>query len=207
MRWFRRGLIPAHAGKTTAKTPSWRSGRAHPRSRGENSRMRSKTWPFAGSSPLTRGKRLASSARASWARLIPAHAGKTGGCARRSPGWPAHPRSRGENLLDVWGDAEALGSSPLTRGKPLDRALSGKWQGLIPAHAGKTRSAEVRPGDHGAHPRSRGENVVFPLLCVAALGSSPLTRGKPCPPRRASAWTGLIPAHAGKTRSRRRWRS
>ena len=50
------GLIPAHAGKTVIRRPQTRSGRAHPRSRGENSNQHSASNHAEGSSPLTRGK-------------------------------------------------------------------------------------------------------------------------------------------------------
>ena len=53
----RRGLIPAHAGKTTTSTAQQQPPRAHPRSRGENYRLRVYTPSGLGSSPLTRGKR------------------------------------------------------------------------------------------------------------------------------------------------------
>ena len=56
--WGERRLIPAHAGKTDhGATGGARSG-AHPRSRGENLRGHGVQLPGAGSSPLTRGKRL-----------------------------------------------------------------------------------------------------------------------------------------------------
>ena len=58
-------------------------------------------------------------------------------------GHGAHPRSRGENDHRVRLREHDHGSSPLTRGKPADRALSGKWSGLIPAHAGKTSGLPV----------------------------------------------------------------
>ena len=50
------GLIPAHAGKTAARSSrrSWQ--RAHPRSRGENRVWGNINCQQAGSSPLTRGK-------------------------------------------------------------------------------------------------------------------------------------------------------
>ena len=72
-----RGLIPAHAGKTSiSRVGSWVS-RAHPRSRGENLGYDVADWMTAGSSPLTRGKRQ-STRRCPFRRgLIPAHAGKT----------------------------------------------------------------------------------------------------------------------------------
>ena len=55
---FKRGLIPAHAGKIPTSAPDRPSRRAHPRSRGENEGPRAEDQAVAGSSPLTRGKWL-----------------------------------------------------------------------------------------------------------------------------------------------------
>ena len=134
-RAMHRGLIPAHAGKTSASTGRTQRRRAHPRSRGEN-------WTHAhageiidGSSPLTRGKPRIADLPAMLRGLIPAHAGKT--CCRawiatrrgahpRSRGENeqrprdrdrAHPRSRGENKASERSGNLVKGSSPLTRGK------------------------------------------------------------------------------------------
>ena len=90
----------------------------------------------------------------------------------------AHPRSRGENSTGEYFGATFLGSSPLTRGKPIMAPEPAKVTGLIPAHAGKTG---FKAGDDlasGAHPRSRGENPLIPAESLRKLGSSPLTRGK-----------------------------
>ena len=54
-----------------------------------------------------------------------------------------------------------------------------------------------------AHPRSRGENGTQRTLRQTPPGSSPLTRGKLGETSRPSRAAGLIPAHAGKTGSRR----
>ena len=54
------GLIPAHAGKTRATGRLPVAPAAHPRSRGENPGTTGLTLGFAGSSPLTRGKRSTS---------------------------------------------------------------------------------------------------------------------------------------------------
>ena len=51
------GLIPAHAGKTPARSSGCGQGGAHPRSRGENGLRGLTADPALGSSPLTRGKR------------------------------------------------------------------------------------------------------------------------------------------------------
>ena len=70
-------LIPAHAGKTQGLPPQMMSTGAHPRSRGENSGVRTASRAPVGSSPLTRGKHLLDLGRHRYRRLIPAHAGKT----------------------------------------------------------------------------------------------------------------------------------
>ena len=193
------GLIPAHAGKTTRNRYPQFHTKAHPRSRGENPTFAAIVSKAAGSSPLTRGKPSIASQRRRTPRLIPAHAGKTCsqrcGCGRRrahprSRGenelpqtrnvlMPAHPRSRGENLPQRRHARLDAGSSPLTRGKPFRALLIRPRFRLIPAHTGKTGRACFRSRLRPAHPRSRGENVTHPSVRVR--------------------FTGLIPAHAGKT--------
>ena len=196
-----RRLIPAHAGKTFAATSYTTFSGAHPRSRGENSDAGEGLAAHAGSSPLTRGKRSPPrSAPSLWGSspltrgkqvrggdargrtgLIPAHAGKTTTTRPRRCATRAHPRSRGENR------------------RRHDWRRDGPR--LIPAHAGKTPAATSIRLDPAAHPRSRGENPSPRLGFVGDRGSSPLTRGKPvlCPDVHLVG--GLIPAHAGKTRS------
>ena len=111
----------------------------------------------------------------------------------------AHPRSRGENVDGREDDLPAEGSSPLTRGKHGLLVHAGHVRGLIPAHAGKTRSMRRRRSWLWAHPRSRGENLQ-PRDCLTVhMGSSPLTRGKRLGGPRTYRRLGLIPAHAGKT--------
>ena len=72
-----RGLIPAHAGKTTSRCDSTGIAGAHPRSRGENCCGGFAGWDGGGSSPLTRGKLGIPGKDLTSPRLIPAHAGKT----------------------------------------------------------------------------------------------------------------------------------
>ena len=193
------GLIPAHAGKTSCRSPGWPESAAHPRSRGENPSHSTTSYSSGGSSPLTRGKRDGLKAALPCARLIPAHAGKTRGCATRRGPSQAHPRSRGENSRTAGPTFTRSSSSPLTRGKHSHTARAPALHGLIPAHAGKTVLVHA-PASYGtAHPRSRGENLRRRLSCGTQSGSSPLTRGKQLSDRRDVAVFGLIPAHAGKT--------
>ena len=197
-------LIPAHAGKTTANQYSYNGWEAHPRSRGENPFHRCDPHLLTGSSPLTRGKLVVGLTPKERERLIPAHAGKTRALAAAASAASAHPRSRGENMKHKASSASVTGSSPLTRGKLWRGSNDAAQPRLIPAHAGKTVSSGWNVAGGQAHPRSRGENSLTPWHLRKQTGSSPLTRGK----RDAAVHVGsdhrLIPAHAGKTDSRRR---
>ena len=153
------GLIPAHAGKTYRVKSDNVAGRAHPRSRGENSAAYPARPSLRGSSPLTRGKRILLLTSFDEGRLIPAHAGKTRPTGLQCSRLSAHPRSRGENRIRTMTRLMRRGSSPLTRGKPYKAQWYGRTLGLIPAHAGKTPSPSYTVAGHPAHPRSRGENT------------------------------------------------
>ncbi len=152
-----------------------------------------------GSSPLTRGAHLNMQVWGHTAGLIPAHAGSTRWWIFRFPGVRAHPRSRGEHEAAPVAGFHFSGSSPLTRGAPHHDDASGLVLGLIPAHAGSTRSQCALLIASRAHPRSRGEHPSDSPSMLTAFGSSPLTRGARKrlggPPRTP----GLIPAHAGST--------
>ena len=74
---------------------------------------------------------------------------------------------------------------------------------LIPAHAGKTPPPTRSHHGAWAHPRSRGENHSQTPALSQRRGSSPLTRGKRARCRSVGGASGLIPAHAGKTSTRR----
>ena len=193
------GLIPAHAGKTPRPRARRPPPPAHPRSRGENNRERQTRSNWAGSSPLTRGKRAASATQNRVQRLIPAHAGKTVCHIQGTRGFWAHPRSRGENPEYTSVLSRIGGSSPLTRGKRARGAGHRGQRRLIPAHAGKTFRRYRPRRRSGAHPRSRGENAEPKRDPLGVTGSSPLTRGKLRAVFEQGLLERLIPAHAGKT--------
>ena len=192
-------LIPAHAGKTTRRSSPGPPEAAHPRSRGENSTPAFSRACIAGSSPLTRGKPGHASHDHGFSGLIPAHAGKTLVSEATPEDSGAHPRSRGENTSRAILNPALAGSSPLTRGKQQGDYRPMLELRLIPAHAGKTSTVYKDGEAVGAHPRSRGENSPHCRTAVARGGSSPLTRGKPDLVANDMHFSGLIPAHAGKT--------
>ena len=152
------GLIPAHAGKTAWVGLGWLGMGAHPRSRGENADTCAVSCRPSGSSPLTRGKLNHPSVRVRLTGLIPAHAGKTELPRSAGSHHRAHPHSCGENSQPRAVSSRAMGSSPLTRGKRVQRRRVESPPGLIPAHAGKTGALIPAGAVCRAHPRSRGEN-------------------------------------------------
>ena len=144
VRTLRRGLIPAHAGKTRSCKSCLIVSTAHPRSRGENDTGGRRQVGAGGSSPLTRGKLVVVATLTLGAGLIPAHAGKTKPVRLSFPTRRAHPRSRGENPIPSTARLTYGGSSPLTRGKHRQRGWLLDRNRLIPAHAGKTARCPLR---------------------------------------------------------------
>ncbi len=192
-------LIPARAGSTSSPAPTVSSTRAHPRSRGEHTCQAPSAPRYAGSSPLARGARPADVRSSMPARLIPARAGSTISRRLSSRIRRAHPRSRGEHGEWVEHFPRWWGSSPLARGAQPPGSEPGDLPGLIPARAGSTTASRSRTSTAGAHPRSRGEHVILPVLGMVRDGSSPLARGAPVQQVPGPLHVGLIPARAGST--------
>ena len=131
-------LIPARAGNTMTAVTSASADAAHPRSRGEHTQPPIRSSLLSGSSPLARGTQTLPRQTVPPSRLIPARAGNTPLRVVTNEGNSAHPRSRGEHLLESVHLLRRLGSSPLARGtlrKTTDTEALGR---LIPARAGNT---------------------------------------------------------------------
>ena len=113
-----RRLIPARAGNTFGLGSARPSLPAHPRSRGEHVDGQRLDDVCRGSSPLARGTRFAVILKTVNSRLIPARAGNTPTAGKVKPHSTAHPRSRGEHLVQYAKNNFPAGSSPLARGTP-----------------------------------------------------------------------------------------
>ena len=155
---FRRGLIPARAGKTPRSGAELLLRPAHPRAGGENAGGSRNEHLQAGSSPRGRGKQDCSHGVGARLGLIPARAGKTAIRARGYDHAQAHPRAGGENFSCPVGCSLPVGSSPRGRGKPDHPQDREAHPGLIPARAGKTAFRMAKPSSAVAHPRAGGEN-------------------------------------------------
>ena len=195
--------IPAHAGKTLVCGADHTRLGEHPRARGENRQSRQTRLPDWGTSPRTRGKPAVAANPLAGLGNIPAHAGKTAVARAALSAVKEHPRARGENAVGSDHDSVGLGTSPRTRGKPNEISVRSTGKRNIPAHAGKTKPPCGKPKIYTEHPRARGENPWPNHGQTTTQGTSPRTRGKPDHQRAGEADIRNIPAHAGKTHTRR----
>ena len=145
-----------------------------------------------------RGKAARWAAVANWARITPAHAGKSLNCVWcRASAWD-HPRPCGERqrLTNVLYTSE--GSPPPMRGKEPGGAGSRRLRGITPAHAGKSKRVSLLAVLSWDHPRPCGEKCFFSGGSDSDIGSPPPMRGKVDKRRGQRAYGGITPAHAGK---------
>ena len=193
------GIIPARAGFTPIVMPRRSPTSDHPRSRGVYISSNRPPLTHLGSSPLARGLPPRSDPGPELPRIIPARAGFTLWRRARSPPRKDHPRSRGVYSAQRDYLEGEIGSSPLARGLLLNKKLSGRECGIIPARAGFTSPAYLEMNEPQDHPRSRGVYAIMMRLGVSAMGSSPLARGLRLGDRGPIHFPGIIPARAGFT--------
>ena len=132
------GIIPAHAGNTSAPGRCQAGSGDHPRACGEHlPPSEIDTWQ-AGSSPRMRGTRVRELLIGAGNGIIPAHAGNT---YLRVVGVSAlwdHPRACGEHTEYEILAILLRGSSPRMRGTPHQQLAVRYRVRIIPAHAGNT---------------------------------------------------------------------
>ena len=171
----------------------------HPRIRGEHIRRLSTDGRTGGSSPHTRGALRTGVGRSTGRRIIPAYAGSTPPSIPRIRSMRDHPRIRGEHVQMNRAIADGSGSSPHTRGAPLEACERIRPRGIIPAYAGSTSRKPPGRGRRWDHPRIRGEHHKPLHVDRAHQGSSPHTRGAPDSASTTSDSSRIIPAYAGST--------
>ena len=134
------GIIPAHAGLTHLDPHRDESLWDHPRACGAHTFFSFQLPPIKGSSPRMRGSRMYRCVDRLTRGIIPAHAGLTGLRLRVSTCRKDHPRACGAHCDVTAFIRLSLGSSPRMRGSPWHISVDGADVGIIPAHAGLTRS-------------------------------------------------------------------
>ncbi|VEH26933.1 Domain of uncharacterised function (DUF2825) [Cellulomonas fimi] len=193
------GLIPARGETTHAGADRSAVCQAHPRTRGDDD-----TWDWTviaatGSSPHAGRRRVAEHGEVLAAGLIPARGETTP--ARRCPcrRWPAHPRTRGDDVGQVLVWWTSTGSSPHAgrrRAGAVRRAVGG---GLIPARGETTNPSHATSTASTAHPRTRGDDRREGTYKVTVPGSSPHAGRRRPPAQHEQGGLGLIPARGETT--------
>ena len=85
------------------------------------------------------------------------------------------------------------------RGKVKLLAEGLRNPGITPAHAGKRRLPANHSLSSWDHPRACGEKLHFFAVLLRVKGSPPRMRGKACFAKSAVRFSGITPAHAGKS--------
>ena len=176
----RKGITPAHAGKSILGAPLMLVLRDHPRACGEKPCSIDCTEASRGSPPRMRGKGKLLHAKLSALGITPAHAGKSHLHHHQTGTQGDHPRACGEKGIYADHQAERKGSPPRMRGKARQADTALRPPGITPAHAGKsswTGSAMPSPRDH---PRACGEKIFSLSSVTRRTGSPPRMRGKDC---------------------------
>ena len=151
-------IIPAYAGSTTATGCRPWFIEDHPRIRGEHAKLGFGLAGVFGSSPHTRGALRRGGVLVDFAGIIPAYAGSTESGPTEVLAARDHPRIRGEHRRRHRLRRHRGGSSPHTRGAPLDRERRLRRARIIPAYAGSTTKTFSPPRAARDHPRIRGEH-------------------------------------------------
>ena len=154
-----RRITPACAGNTRTRPARSRSGRDHPRMRGEHPDTLMVMLRAIGSPPHARGTRDLRRPAVAVRGITPACAGNTerGGAMQRND--EDHPRMRGEHSL--LRDFQSLfgGSPPHARGTRAQFAVARRGVRITPACAGNTTGRRSPPAGDWDHPRMRGEHT------------------------------------------------
>ena len=192
-------ITPAHAGKTGHSVAATVQQKDHPRACGENGSVQRGFDQAAGSPPRMRGKHKEIEKMTNATRITPAHAGKTAFPRLPSCCSTDHPRACGENRPYADTLRQMAGSPPRMRGKLFRHRVYRPFEGITPAHAGKTCCSSSSQTPLQDHPRACGENVWTQLLLVWNRGSPPRMRGKLQSTSGTFRVLRITPAHAGKT--------
>ena len=89
-----------------------------------------------------------------------------------------HPRLCGEKVSGKRVCKNIEGSPPPMRGKGQFASMSGRYQGITPAYAGKRETPKGCVEQGGDHPRLCGEKACVLQRHFQAKGSPPPMRGK-----------------------------
>ena len=172
------GITPAHAGKSLLARRMSFGARDHPRACGEKYSFNIIVERQEGSPPRMRGKEAGGARHLLQVRITPAHAGKSRPPHPDARQMQDHPRACGEKLEHSNSILHLSGSPPRMRGKDVPALDFSHYDGITPAHAGKSCQRWAHVVHLRDHPRACGEKNLVALKMERTLGSPPRMRGK-----------------------------
>ena len=131
--------------------------------------------------------------------ITPAHAGKSSTLKCHLPISRDHPRTCGEKFNCKRNNKDKQGSPPHMRGKVHSLVNLCLLSRITPAHAGKRSQIRLYRKVMKDHPRTCGEKLTFPSICLILVGSPPHMRGKGKFAEKFNKKPRITPAHAGKS--------
>ena len=151
-----------------------------------------------GSPPHMRGKACPACFHLRNLGITPAHAGKSGSISIACDVVEDHPRTCGEkkSMLEQMG--YNTGSPPHMRGKGFLYFAHEMFEGITPAHAGKSPNRILWDNFKQDHPRTCGEKSRTVQKNNGRGGSPPHMRGKVYYYGYNKLYNRITPAHAGK---------
>ena len=171
-------ITPACAGKRRCLRFHPGKTQDHPHMCGEKPKVMNLVLVRPGSPPRMRGKACAGCDGLILGGITPAHAGKRScRCSRWPQPWD-HPRVCGEKVASTCRRYTPRGSPPHVRGKGFLDFSHEVLEGITPAYAGKSKSAQGPADSCEDHPRTCGEKIYSVRDNVAEQGSPPHVRGK-----------------------------
>ena len=192
-------ITPAYAGKSHSDYHGGSQRQDHPRLCGEKISFRLTLYKRSGSPPPMRGKVITFFLLSVKIRITPAYAGKSRNFRLSSASQRDHPRLCGEKTRPHTPWQRMLGSPPPMRGKVADKIAHIIRQGITPAYAGKSQSANDVCSHLKDHPRLCGEKVLASTVMACDRGSPPPMRGKVVNVIGVVLVTRITPAYAGKS--------
>ena len=175
-RLRRKGITPAHAGKSAMWQDVPNNEMDHPRTCGEKKNRLERGGEKAGSPPHMRGKGILGVLNPTSKRITPAHAGKRRRSAERPPPHADHPRTCGEKPFGYQLRSRFRGSPPHMRGKEPLTDEEMQTTRITPAHAGKRLKRSRSTVPHAAIV------PLFPSVCNKPAGSDGSPAGHDAPP-------------------------
>ena len=193
------GLTPTRVGTTPRPSGAAGTRRAHPHTRGDDTARPDSAREGGGSPPHAWGRPWTLGGAYLTGRLTPTRVGTTLLDQVPATITRAHPHTRGDDHCSIILPTASTGSPPHAWGRQILFSIVITNAGLTPTRVGTTGCFRPSGTATGAHPHTRGDDVVAGPAGCQPRGSPPHAWGRPVPDDVPSQSDGLTPTRVGTT--------